>query len=374
MPMFPCYGSPLRVGRDGIPNLAENDFSGGGFGRRWSDRAPRGLDAVGCPCDSFVQGTRTRTDGAPERPSEPYHLVVVGPAAADLDLTVIVPVFERNESLRRAIASVVSQSPTLTVIIVDDGSSPEFAAIAEEIAATSGGLVQVVHQPNRGPAAARNAGLCRATSRFVMFLDSDDELADEALLSIGRHLLGAHDAGMVCGAVRLVGSETVAMTVHPVEASGVSWTRLSELSGSFAVRTDLARAVGGYDEALCFGENSDFVLRLAEECRRRSLAIAVTDDVLSIYYPDSDERRYDAKRLEAAVHLLRRGRFDLEVQRERAKLHAIATVNAARVGRYRLSVKHGVLAALAEPRNPRHLVRLAFSLSGPLARRRWLRT
>ncbi|MCA1845465.1 MAG: glycosyltransferase, partial [Actinobacteria bacterium] len=170
----------------------------------------------------------------------------MGPAPAELELTVIVPVFNRNESLRRAIASIIAQSQNVSVIIVDDGSSPEFAAVADEVAAMSGGLVHVIHQPNRGPAAARNAGLRRATSRFVMFLDSDDELAEGALSSVGRHLLQRHDAGMLCGAVRLI-SETVAMAVHPGEIAGVTWARLSELSGSCAVRTDVARAVGGYD-------------------------------------------------------------------------------------------------------------------------------
>jgi hypothetical protein len=103
------------------------------------------------------------------------------------------------------------------------------------------------------------------------------------------------------------------------------------------------------------------------------LRVAATNDVLSIYHPSQDEHRYDAERLNAAVHLLRRGRFDLELPSERVKLHAIATVNAARLGQYRLSVRHAAVAVFTEPRNLRHVVRLALSLSGPLARRRWLK-
>jgi hypothetical protein len=131
--------------------------------------------------------------------------------------------------------------------------------------------------------------------------------------------------------------------------------------------------VGGYDQALGFGENTDFILRLADECHRRSLVVAATDEVLSVFHEAADERRYDAKRLDAAVHLLRRGRFDLESASDRARLHAIAAVNAGRLGRYRLSAKHAVLAARTEPGNARHFARLALALTGPLARRRWLR-
>src|SRR5690349_13190983 len=95
------------------------------------------------------------------------------------DLTVIVPVFDRIELLRRAIATIASQSDSVAVVVVDDGSSTEVAAAVDELA-TDGSPVAVIHQPNRGPAAARNAGLKVASSRFVMFLDSDDELAEGA--------------------------------------------------------------------------------------------------------------------------------------------------------------------------------------------------
>lgn len=296
-------------------------------------------------------------------------------ATGEVDLTIIVPVFNRDESLRRAVATVVSQSDRISVVIVDDGSAPEFAAVVDELATTYGSLVQVVHQTNLGPAAARNVGLGITSSRFVMFLDSDDELADGAFAAIEPYLLLGDGIGMVCGAVRIVYPTGASKIDEPAVPRAVPWAKLNLVSGSFAVRTDIAHAVGGYDETLHFAENTDFVLRLADECHRRSLRVAATNEVLSIYYPAaSDERRYDAHRLDAAIHLLRRGRFDLQFPRERASLHGIAAVNAARLRRYRLSVRHAALAVFTEPLNPRHLVRLALSLSGPLARRRWLRT
>jgi glycosyltransferase involved in cell wall biosynthesis len=290
------------------------------------------------------------------------------------ELTVVVPVRDRNESLRRAVASVLSQSDRLCVVIVDDGSVPEFAAVADELAAAGGPGVQVVHQVNGGPAAARNAGLRVARTPYVMFLDSDDELAGKAFAAIAENLLNRHEVGLVCGAVRVEfpGGET--RIEVPIAFPGVPWADLSGLSGSFAVRTEIARAVGGYDETLSFGENTDFILRVADECRRSGFEVANTNSVLSIYHrTTSDDRRYDARRLDAAMHLLERGRFDLELPSERAKLHAIAAVTAARLGRYRLSVRHAALAALTEPRRLRHYARLALSLCGPPGRSRWLR-
>ncbi|MCA1842554.1 MAG: glycosyltransferase family 2 protein [Actinobacteria bacterium] len=291
-----------------------------------------------------------------------------------IELSIVVPVFNRGESLRRAVDSIVSRSDLISVIIVDDGSTPEFATVADEVAAANAPAVRVVHQSNRGPAAARNRGLRCTPSRFVMFLDSDDELADTAFPAIDQHLLRRDDVGLLCGAVRVVSAGGDARVEHPAAPAGVPWAKLSGLSGSFVVRTDVARAVGGYDEALHFGENTDLILRLAEQCRTSSLTIEATEDVLSIYHQAADERRYDAKRLDAAIHLLRRGRFDLRLPSERAKLHAIAAVNAGRVGRYGLSVRHAGRAVLTEPRNGRHLGRLALSVTGPLARRHWLKS
>jgi len=298
----------------------------------------------------------------------------VTPAVDAGELTIIVPVFNRDEPLRRAIASIGRQSGPLSIIIVDDGSSPDFAGIVDEIALTVDGEVRVVHQTNRGAAPARNRGLALCRTPFVMFLDSDDELTDTALDTIEKHLFGRSEVGMVCGAVHVVRQDGSRNVSYPDASAGVPWARLSHLAGSFAVRTDLALAVGGYDETLSLSENTDFILRLAEACRNRSLEVAATDDVLCIYNRrDGTGVRYAAQCLDAAIHLLRRGRFDLDHPTERARLHAIAAVNAGRLGRYPLSVKHAALAARTEPRHARNFGRLALSLTGPLARRRWSR-
>ena len=148
---------------------------------------------------------------------------------AEHPLTVIVPVLNRNESLRRAIRSILSLAPKVSVIIVDDGSLPQFSAVADQIAANSGGLVQAMHQPNRGPASARNGGLRLATSRFVMFLDSDDELAGGASAAINRFLLRHDDVGLLCGAVRVVSPDGASRADLPAVTPGVPWAKLSRL-------------------------------------------------------------------------------------------------------------------------------------------------
>jgi hypothetical protein len=59
---------------------------------------------------------------------------------------------------------------------VDDGSTDDTAAVAEDLAHTSPESILVIHQPNAGPGAARQRGLDRARGSFIQFLDSDDLL------------------------------------------------------------------------------------------------------------------------------------------------------------------------------------------------------
>lgn len=93
-------------------------------------------------------------------------------------VSVIIPTHNRAEFLARAIDSVLSQSyATLELIVVDDGSTDETPALL----ASYGENLTVLRQENRGPAAARNAGIRAARHPLLAFLDSDDQFAPDKL-------------------------------------------------------------------------------------------------------------------------------------------------------------------------------------------------
>jgi Glycosyl transferase family 2 len=93
------------------------------------------------------------------------------PGARPLPVSVVVPVFNRDRQLERALQSVAAQiRPAAEVIVVDDGCSDTSA----EVAASFGAQV-VAHDRNRGQAAARNTGIDAARQPWIAFLDSDDE-------------------------------------------------------------------------------------------------------------------------------------------------------------------------------------------------------
>jgi len=92
-------------------------------------------------------------------------------------VSTIIPVHNRSDLLREAVASVLAQTyRPIEIVIVDDGSTDDTAAVADDLARSSPESILVIHQPNAGPGAARQRGLDRARGNFIQYLDSDDLL------------------------------------------------------------------------------------------------------------------------------------------------------------------------------------------------------
>lgn len=107
-------------------------------------------------------------------------------------MSVIVPAFNAAGTLARAVQSALRarSGVRVEIIIVDDGSTDGTGAVADGLAARHA-QVRVVHQPNRGLSAARNAGLDVVSGDRVVFLDADDELLPGGLEALSSAL----DAG-----------------------------------------------------------------------------------------------------------------------------------------------------------------------------------
>ena len=93
-------------------------------------------------------------------------------------IDVIIPCYNRAETIGHAVQSALNQTvPAQRIIVVDDGSSDE----SGEIAAATHNKVTVIKQKNRGAAAARNRGIQESQAEWIAFLDSDDEWHPEKL-------------------------------------------------------------------------------------------------------------------------------------------------------------------------------------------------
>lgn len=98
-----------------------------------------------------------------------------------MKLSIIIPIYNVENTLRRCLDSVISQNiDDCEIILVDDGSTDRSRIIADEYACKHP-FITIYHKENGGLSDARNYGLDRMNGDYVTFVDSDDELSPNTL-------------------------------------------------------------------------------------------------------------------------------------------------------------------------------------------------
>jgi glycosyltransferase involved in cell wall biosynthesis len=183
--------------------------------------------------------------------------------------TVVVTTRNRTEMAHRAVRSSIAQTvPPSGIVVVDDGSQPLF-----ELEGADPRITLVRLDRPRGVCAARNAGLARASGRWVTFLDDDDELVPE-MLEIS--LAAAARSRLPAPVAVLSGVETL----RPDGSTGtvrlpVSLPRgrdyfldggRATVGNTLFVPREILTRLGGFDRALRSAEHSELLLRLNAAC------------------------------------------------------------------------------------------------------------
>lgn len=238
-------------------------------------------------------------------------------------VSTVIPVFNRSAMLRQAVASVIAQTyRPIEIVIVEDGSTDDTAAVADELAAEHRDIIRVLHRPNGGPGAAREAGRLAARGAFLQYLDSDDLLLPRKFALQVAALDAQPDAGIAYGPVRYRdenGSEVacdwkpanqVQRTIFPSFLIARWWETLSPL-----YRRSVTDAVGPWT-----------TLRLEEDweydCRAGALGVTLArvEEVIGEHRDHSDGR-------------LSRGAGNDPVRlRDRCLAHELITSHALRAG------------------------------------------
>lgn len=99
-------------------------------------------------------------------------------------ITVIIPAYNAEEFIERAVMSVVRQKhDAVEIIIINDGSTDNTKEIAERLRQEHQNIC-LINTENHGVSHARNVGLDLASGEYVTFLDADDEIAENALIDM----------------------------------------------------------------------------------------------------------------------------------------------------------------------------------------------
>jgi glycosyltransferase involved in cell wall biosynthesis len=188
------------------------------------------------------------------------------------DVSVIMPVRNGARYVGGAVASVLSEKGVnLELLVVDDGSTDDTRQRIDEV---SDERVRVIAGPEKGVAAAMNAGLAAAQGRYMARCDSDDRFPPDRLPEQFAFLESHPEFGAVCGRFEVLDAKDDVVRLTPAAGE-----RARELTSdlrqgkvdvhlcTYLVRREVMLSVGGFRSYFRTGSDIDFQLRLCEQTR-----------------------------------------------------------------------------------------------------------
>lgn len=209
-----------------------------------------------------------------------------------VQVTLITPVFNGEEVLRRCVESVAvaAEGYLVELIIVDDGSTDSTPEVARELAATWP-WIRYIRQPNGGPSSARNAALELAQGGYIGFVDADDCVAPSYVARLMEVCAGSPDI-VVFGYQRVLQDGPVTVkSPAPMRHIGDAERLLEKVSTdrelfwyswSKLFRADLVEDAR-FDERIRLGEDTIFNMQAVARAR----VVVRIPDVLYHYHETS---------------------------------------------------------------------------------------
>jgi glycosyltransferase involved in cell wall biosynthesis len=233
-------------------------------------------------------------------------------------VSVVIPCFNQAHFLGEAIQSVESQTyREREIIVVDDGSTDATSEVAKRHD------VRYIRQDNRGVAVARNRGLGACRGEFLLFLDADDLLAEDAIAAGASCLNRKEDVAFVFGRPDVAG---LPPDLLPPRVESDFYLRLLEsnyiwMPGLVLHRRRILDQLGGFDPRLGGGADYELYLRIT-----RRFPIAFCSTLRGTY------RRHEGSMSRDSARMLRDTSAALRSQR----------ANVRGVPEYRAAYRRGV--------------------------------
>ena len=198
-----------------------------------------------------------------------------------MQFSIIIPLYNKEKSIKDTIESVLNQTnPNFELIVVDDGSTDKSAAV---VATFSDKRIKYLKKTNGGVSSARNFGIKTSNYEWIMFLDADDLLDCNALKTFAKMMEERPDYLFYGGNMLLYGGMRcveVPGLVHVSNNPFKDWwkMRLAPEMGTFVTHRSLFDSVGYFDTRMSFYEDLDFTARLMEK-----IPFVYTSSVIKTY-------------------------------------------------------------------------------------------
>jgi GT2 family glycosyltransferase len=210
-------------------------------------------------------------------------------------VTVVIAAYNREALIVRALESIRAQRPTAPaeVVVVDDGSADDTAAVAEAL-----GARVVRHGVNRGESHARNTAIEVAEQPWIAVLDSDDEWLPGHLDALWRH---RGDHVLVAGSALRCGADPHRDRLHgaPSERpivirrpSDLLFPENAVTTSACMLRRDVALEAGGFDHSLRLCEDLDLLLR----CLEHGTGV-VASEVTAVYHMHEGQLSHERREM-----------------------------------------------------------------------------
>lgn len=203
--------------------------------------------------------------------------------------SVIIPLYNKEISVRKTIQSVINQSFTeFEIIIVNDGSTDLSLKVVESI---SDSRIHIIDKPNGGVSSARNRGIEAARFDWVAFLDGDDIWEPNHLEVVKRLVVDYPKDNVFCTSFIKSGTSFPVQNATSVVPEVIDNYFEKAIHGHFlwtsvaVVRRSIFANVGLFNQKLILGEDLDLWARLG-----RSNRIIRSKKVTAIYNTEAENR------------------------------------------------------------------------------------
>jgi glycosyltransferase involved in cell wall biosynthesis len=210
-------------------------------------------------------------------------------------ISVIIPLYNKCNSISSTISSVLSQTfQNFEIIVVNDGSTDNGASIVSGI---EDNRITIINQENNGVSSARNNGITKANSAFIALLDADDLWCPSFLDDMSKFILEYPNASLYgCGySFQNAGSNIISTDLGlPVNFKGVidyfenAKSNTLFTSSSVVFKKQDFIEIGGFDARLSRGEDIDLWIKFALYKQ-----VAFYNKSLVIYKLDTENRAFN---------------------------------------------------------------------------------